>query len=133
MDGQTFMNGIVLGQVTPGPIVITATFIGYYLYGLSGGIVGTIGIFLPSFLLVVGITPYFDRLKASPLFNKIIQGVFCSFVGLLFSVTIRFAMNVERDILHFLLAAAAFAALMLKVDILWVIVAGTILSVIMFL
>ena len=53
VDSQTFMNGIVLGQVTPGPIVITATFIGYLLGGLLGGIVATIGIFLPSFTMVV--------------------------------------------------------------------------------
>ncbi len=118
MDSQTFMNGIVLGQVTPGPIVITATFIGYMLGGLFGGVIATLGIFLPSFTLVVALSPYFDRLRASPYFNKIIGGVLCSFVGLLLAVTIRFALNVHGDLSHLLLASGALVALLLKIDIL---------------
>jgi len=133
MDSQTFTNGIVLGQVTPGPIVITATFIGYQLAGLLGGLIATIGIFLPSFVVLVGISPYFDRLRISPSFNKVIGGVLCSFVGLLLTVTIRFALNVHWDLLHLLVAISALVALRLKVDILWVIVIGTIISVIMFI
>jgi chromate transporter len=133
MDSQTFMNGIVLGQVTPGPIVITATFIGYILGGPLGGVIATIGIFLPSFMLVVGISPYFDRLRTSPSFNKVINGVLCSFVGLLLSVTYRFALNVHWDLSHLLLAGGALVVLLLKVDILWVVVIGTIISVIMFM
>jgi chromate transporter len=132
MDSQTFMNGIVLGQVTPGPIVITATFVGYILNGLFGSIVATIGIFLPSFIMVVGVTPYFDCLRTSPYFNKIIAGVLCSFVGLLITVTFRFGLNVHWDLPHILLASVALLALLRKVDILWVVVVGTILSLFMF-
>ncbi len=130
MDSQTFMNGIVLGQVTPGPIVITAAFIGYLLGGLLGGVIATIGIFLPSFMVLVGISSYFDRLRTSPSFNKVIGGVLCSFVGLLLTVTIRFALNVHWDLSHLLLASSALVALLLQVDILWVVVIGTIISVI---
>ena len=127
------MNGIVLGQVTPGTIVITATFVGYLLGGPLGGVIATIGIFLPSFVLVVGIVPYFDQLRISPSFNKAIGGVLCSFVGLLLTVTMRFALNVHWDISHILLVSGALVALLLKVDILWVVVMGTIISVIMFI
>ncbi len=133
LDGPTFMNGIILGQVTPGPIVITATFIGYLLAGPLGGVVATVSIFLPSFMVVVGVSPYFDRLRASPAFNKIIGGVLCSFVGLLLTVTVRFALNVHWDISHLLLAGGALVALLLKADILWVVVLGTVLSVLLFL
>ena len=132
VDSQTFMNGIVLGQVTPGPIVITATFIGYLLGGPLGGVIATISIFLPSFIILVGIAPYFDCLRASPSFNKVIGGVLCSFVGLLLAVTIRFALNGHWDLSHVLLAGSALVALLLKVDILWIVVIGTIISVIMF-
>jgi chromate transporter len=131
MDSATFMDGIVLGQVTPGPIVITATFIGYLFGGLLGGVIATISIFLPSFTLVVGLSPYFDQLRGSPYFNKVIGGVLCSFVGLLLTVTIRFALNVHWDLSHLVLAIGALIALLLKVDILWVVVIGTIASILM--
>jgi chromate transporter len=129
MDSKTFLDGIALGQVTPGPIVITATFIGYILYGLLGATIATIGIFLPSFLIVVGLAPYFDKLRSFPLFNKAIAGVIASFVGLLLSVTVLFALKIPWDLWRMLLAAAAFVALLLKVEICWVVLAGVIISV----
>jgi chromate transporter len=129
IDGPTFLNGIVLGQFTPGPIVITATFVGYLVHGFLGAIVATVAIFLPSFLILVGIAPYFDRLRASPWFARAIGGILCSFVGLLLTVTVRFALNVHWDFPHMALAGAAFAALIFKQDILWVVLAGTAVSV----
>ena len=130
MNGPTFLDGIVLGQVTPGPIVITATFVGYWLQGLVGGVVATLSVFLPSFMMVIGFVPFFDKLRASPSFSKVIGGILCSFVGLLLIVTIRFAGNVHWDLPRMILASSALGALLLKVDILWVVVAGTIISVI---
>jgi chromate transporter len=131
LDSPTFLNGIVLGQITPGPIVITATFVGYQLYGLVGGLIATVGIFLPSFLLVIGTAPYFDRLRRSRYFNQAIGGVLCSFVGLLLTVTLRFAGAISWDVLRLLLAGAAFIALLRKVDILWVVLIGAVLSIIL--
>jgi chromate transporter len=128
MDGQTFLNGIALGQVTPGPIVITATFVGYIVYGLIGSMVATVSIFLPSFLIVIGITPYFDRLRNSVYFAGAIRAISCSFVGLLLTVTFRFASNISWDIPRLSLAVAAFAALLFKVEILWIVLVGTVAS-----
>jgi chromate transporter len=133
MDAPTFMNGIVLGQVTPGPIVITATFIGYLLHGPLGGLIATISIFLPSFLVVVGISPFFERLHASISFNTAIGGVLCSFVGLLFTVIFRFSGNVHWNLQLLLLAVSAFVALLFKVDVFWVVVLGLIISVLLIL
>jgi chromate transporter len=129
LNGQTFMNGIILGQVTPGPVVITATFIGYLLKGILGALVASIFIFLPSFLLVIGLSPFFNHLSTSPVFHKVIRGVLCSFVGLLFSVALRFGLQVQWDVIHILLAAGALIALLRKVDILWVVLVGAALSV----
>jgi chromate transporter len=102
------------------------------LYGPLGGIVATISVFLPSFLVVIGVAPYYDRLRMSGNFQKAIEGILCSFVGLLLSVTVRFAMNVSWDLPRILLAVAAFVALRLKVNILWVVLIGTIISVLVF-
>ena len=132
MDAPTLMNGIILGQVTPGPIVITATFVGYLLGGALGGVVSTFSIFFPSFVVLVGIAPYFDRLRTSSSFNKAIQGVLGSFVGLLFTVTVRFGLDCHWDLAHIALASVALVTLLLKVDILWVVVFGTIFSVLLF-
>ena len=129
MDGQMFLNGIALGQITPGPIVITATFVGYMVYGSIGAIVATVGVFLPSFLIVIGVVPYFDRLRNSLYFTRAIRAILCSFVGLLLSVTFRFASNISWDIPRVLLTAAAFLALLFKVEIIWIVLVGSVISV----
>jgi len=130
MDGPTLLNGIAMGQVTPGPIVITATFIGYLLHGFLGGLVATVSVFLPSFMIVIGIVPYFDRIRNSPYFSRVLMGILCSFVGLLLTVTVRFALNIPWDLPRVVITLGAFIALLKKVDILWVVLIGTGISLI---
>jgi chromate transporter len=129
MDQRTFMDGIALGQVTPGPIVITATFVGYLTYGFTGAIVATIAIFTPSFLILVMAAPFFDKLKASEYFSKATKGILASFVGLLLSVTLKFGLNVSWDLIRVLFGLAAMTALMKKVDVLYVVLAGAVVSI----
>ncbi len=131
LDGPTLLNGIALGQVTPGPIVITATFIGYLLHGFWGGIIATVGVFLPSFMIVIAIVPYFDRIRNFPYFTRVLMGILSSFVGLLLTVTIRFASNIPWDLPRLLITGGAFIALLMKVDILWVVLIGTGISLIL--
>jgi chromate transporter len=78
--------------------------------------------------MVVGVAPYFDRLRASDYFSRCMAGILASFVGLLLSVTIQFALSVSWDCPKILLAAAALTALLLKVDVLWVVLAGVVVS-----
>ena len=131
MDSLTFLDGIALGQVTPGPIVITATFIGYLQYGLPGGVIATVFIFLPSFLMVVGTVPYYDRLRSSPYFDRALRGILYSFVGLLLSVTIRFGLNVPWDVIRIILAGGAFAALFFNVKLIYPVIAGIAVSLLL--
>jgi chromate transporter len=132
LDSLTFLDGIALGQITPGPIVITATFIGYLLYGYSGAIIATIFIFLPSFILVIALEPYFARLQRSQYFNRTIRGILYSFVGMLLSVVIHFALNITWDIPRILFAIVAFTALIFNVKLPWIILVGVIVSVVVF-
>ncbi|MGA2122079.1 MAG: chromate efflux transporter [Methanoregula sp.] len=132
LDSTTFINGLALGQVTPGPIVITATFVGFLAYGFWGGIVATIGIFTPSFLFVVGTVPYYDRLHSSQLYQKMFQGILFSFVGLLLSVTVKLALAVPWSWFPGLLAVGGFISLLVGVEILWVVVAGVGLAGVVF-
>jgi chromate transporter len=129
MDSRVFMDGIAMGQVTPGPIVITATFVGYLLEGLPGALVGTISVFTPSLMILLLIVPYFDRLQNNPYLQRALRGALVSFVGLLLAVSIQFGFSVRWQIFSIFLALAAFFALRLKVDILWVVLAGAFLSV----
>lgn len=132
LNSSTFLNGIALGQVTPGPIVITATFVGYLLYGIPGAIVATFGMFTPSFLIVIGLAPYYDKIRNSFHFHQIISGILFSFVGLLVSVTIRFAMGISWDIPSIILLTGTFTALVLGTEILWVVLAGIVVSYFLF-
>lgn len=129
LDSKTFMDGIALGQITPGPIIITATFVGYIVYGFLGAFMATIAIFTPSFFMVVTVAPFFDKLKNSIYFRKAIDGIFASFVGLLLYVCIKFTIAVPWDIVRILLCLAALTALFRKVNILYIVPVGAVISV----
>ena len=131
MSHQALMDGIALGQVTPGPIVITATFAGYLLAKLPGAVIGTIFIFTPSLFLLLLVVPYFDRLEHNVYLQRGLRGVLVSFVGLLLAVTIRFAIAIHWTPLSLLITLAAFFALFKKVNILWVVLVGAGASVLL--
>jgi chromate transporter len=126
MPASVFMDGIALGQVTPGPIVITATFVGYYLAGFAGAVVGTLSVFLPSLFVLVLVEPWFQRLRANPAFQRASRGIALSFVGLLASVTVHFALVTPWSVPAVIIAVLGLAALLLKVDVLWVVVVGAV-------
>ena len=132
LSSQTLMDGIALGQMTPGPIVITATFVGYLLAGMAGAVVGTLSIFAPSLIILLLVVPYFDLLEQSAVVQRALRGVLLSFVGLLLSVAIQFSLSAHWTILSVLLGIAAFIALWKKVNILWVVLVGAVVSVVLF-
>ena len=72
---QEFVDGLALGQLTPGPVFTTATFIGYVLGGLPGALVATIAIFLPAFLLVAASGPLLPRIRGSKIAGSFLDGV----------------------------------------------------------
>jgi chromate transporter len=128
LPAAVFMDGITLGQITPGPIVITATFVGQQVAGLAGAAVATAGIFLPSFVVLALVEPWFRRLNSRPAFRGATHALVLSFVGLLVSATIQFARLAPWSPAGALLAAAAFLLLLRKVDVAWIVVGGGILS-----
>jgi chromate transport protein ChrA len=83
-------------------------------------------------LIVVGAALYFDKLRRSAYFTRALGGILGSFVGLLLIVTFRFASAISWNVPRTLLAVAAFIALLAKVDIIWVVFAGTLISVFLF-
>jgi chromate transporter len=80
---QQLLDAIAIGQFTPGPVLSTATFIGYVLAGVPGAIVATIGIFLPSFLFVAALNPIIPRLRGSAWTRSFLDAVNASAVALM--------------------------------------------------
>lgn len=130
LKSAAFMDGIALGQITPGPFVITATFVGYLLYGIIGSLCATFGVFAPPFFLGIIIAPYFDKLNSYEFFRKAINGIVCSFTGLLLTTTIKFSIEMRWDIMLVIIAVAGFIALLKNVSLIKVVAAGTIFSIV---
>jgi chromate transporter len=129
---REFIDGIALGQVTPGPIVITATFVGYKAGGVAGALLGTIAVFFPSFLIVTTLAPYYDRIKRSRPIQVMVRGILAAFIGMLLLVGYRFAQEAMVDWRTWGLMLAAWIALWMKVDLLLVVGVGVVLSLALF-
>lgn len=132
LDHQALVDGIALGQITPGPILITAAFIGYMMGGIGGAALGTISIFIPGLIMITAILPFFDKLRDHPIFLKAIRGMVSCFVGLLLFVTIKFGTAAEWSAGGALLLLASLSALFARVDILYVVFIGAAASMLIF-
>jgi chromate transporter len=109
-DAQ-LLDAVAIGQVTPGPLFTTATFIGYVLAGLPGALVATVAIFAPAFVFVAIIGPFADRLRDRPLTAALLDGVNAAALGLMAAVTVQLGMSAVRDPLTVALFLASGAAL----------------------
>jgi chromate transporter len=129
---REFIDGIALGQVTPGPIVITATFVGYKVGGLLGALLGTVAVFFPSFLVVTTLAPHYDRIKRSRPVQTMVHGILAAFIGLLLFVGYRFGTVALVDWRTWLLMGGAWVALWRKVDLLLIVGIKAVLSMLLF-
>jgi len=129
---KEFLDGIVMGQITPGPIVITATFLGYKLAGFLGAAMATVAIFTSDFFILSLLIPYYDRLRGIKAVRIMEQGILAAFVGMLGLVLYNFGRTTFVDIPSVIFMAAAFIALLKKVDLLYILITGAILSVLIF-
>jgi chromate transporter len=81
LNERDFLVAVAVGMISPGPVVITATFVGYLVAGFWGSVVATVGIFLPSFLLVLVAAPLLSRYRANPNVQGFIKGAFAAAIG----------------------------------------------------
>lgn len=132
IDEKTFMDGIALGQITPGPIVITATFVGYLLKGYIGAIIATLAIFSPSFLIMALASEVDGKIKNSKIFSRAKKGLIASFSGLLLFATIKFANTLEWNWIKLLFLSLSLFCLIKKVNILYVVIIGATISAFVF-
>ena len=81
LNEREFLVAVAMGMISPGPVVITATFVGYLVAGFWGAVVATIGIFLPSFLLILIVAPLLMRYRANPNVQGFIKGAYAAAIG----------------------------------------------------
>jgi len=119
------LDAVAIGQVTPGPVFTTATFIGYLLAGVPGAAAATLGIFLPAFLFVAASGPLVPRLRRSRLAGAVLDGVNAASLALMAVVTVQLAQAAVVDWLTFFLALAAAACLFgFRVNSSWLVLGG---------
>ena len=131
ISSQTLLDAVAVGQFTPGPVFTTATFIGYTIAGFSGAIAATVGIFLPSFLLVGLVFPWFEKLRKNPTLSILLDGVNAASIALMASVTIKLGMATLLGWQTFLIfIISVFLLIKIKINSSWLILAGALIGII---
>jgi chromate transporter len=126
------LDAVAVGQVTPGPVFTTATFIGYILGGFPGAVVATLGIFLPSFFFVSISGPLIPHLRRSPLAGAFLDGVNVGAWALMASVTWFLARAAVVDVTTILLAiSSAFVLIRYRVNSAWLVIGGGLIGLAM--
>ncbi len=119
---KEFVDAIAMGQITPGPILISATFIGYKVAGVLGATLATIGIFAPPAVIMLICTHYLQALKTSLNIKAILKGVRCGVIGMIAAASYVVAMSAEINLITIaIFIFAMFALLKLKLEVIWII------------
>jgi chromate transporter len=127
-EGQ-LLDAVAVGQITPGPVFTTATFIGYVLGGTPAALIATAGIFLPAFFFVAVSGPLVPRIRRSPIAGAFLDGVNAASLALMAVVTVQLTQSALVDWLAVLLAlAAAFLLLRYKVNSAWLVAGGAVVG-----
>jgi len=129
LSQQQLLDAIAIGQFTPGPVLSTATFIGYLILGVPGAIVATLGIFLPSFIFVGLLNPLVPRLRRAPLTAAFLDAVNVSAVALMVTVIISLA---QGTLTHWsawvILLLAGVLHFRWRLSAVWLVLGGAILG-----
>jgi chromate transporter len=130
---QQLIDAVAIGQFTPGPVLSTATFVGYVVAGPAGAALATLGIFIPSFVFVSLLARILPRIRESKLFSAFLDGLNASAVALMAVVTLRLALAAFTSTEAVLIGiVAAVAALWLRVNAAFLVAAGAVAGWLLF-
>jgi chromate transporter len=125
LTDQQLLDAVAIGQFTPGPVLTTATFVGYLLGGVPGAALATVGIFLPGFIFVALSHPVIPRLRRSRTAAAVLDGVNAGALGLMAGVTVQLGRAALSDVWTALIATvAAIALVRTKVNSVWLVILG---------
>jgi len=111
LDERQFLIAVAIGMISPGPVVITATFVGYLVAGFWGSLVSTIGIFFPSFILVLVAAPLLARHRKNPNVQGFVKGAYAAAIGTILGACVLLGKIAIGDWLTALIGAASLAVL----------------------
>ena len=122
---QEFADGIAFGQITPGPFLITATFIGYKVAGLAGSLLATVGMFYPSFFYTIVMSEIYSKIKDYLFIRRGLKGILAAFTGMLFFVLLSMGkVSLVSPAVYIWAVGALIAVRYYKLNILWIFVGG---------
>jgi chromate transporter len=113
LDQRQFLIAVAVGMISPGPVVITATFVGYLVAGFWGSLVSTIGIFFPSFIFVLVVAPILARYGSNPNIQGFVRGTYAAAIGTILGACFLLGRIAIGDWLTVLIGATSLAALFL--------------------
>ncbi len=129
---KQLLDAIAAGQITPGPVFASATFVGYITGGFSGALLATAGIFLPSFVFVAIVFPLIPKLKGSASARTFLNGINAATMGLMAAVSWQLARGAIVDIFTALEAVIAFFILLrYQINAAWLILGGVVAGFVM--
>jgi chromate transporter len=129
---REFIDGVALGQITPGPVAITAAFIGYKVLGLPGALIAALGTFLPSSLMLWGLIKVYRRVSSNALVQGFLSGVMPAVTGMLLSATVFVGRSAINGPVQAVLAPLALCLLLrFKVEPVWLILGGALVGIVM--
>jgi chromate transporter len=129
LTSDQLLDAVAIGQLTPGPVFTTATFIGYVLAGHSGALVATLGIFLPSFIFVAAVNPWVPHLRRSPWTSRFLDGVVVASMALMAVVSGKLALTALVDVVTIALAVLSGIALFrFRINSAWLILGGAVVG-----
>jgi chromate transporter len=127
------LDAIAVGQVTPGPVFTTATFIGYVLGGTQGALVATLGIFLPAFFFVAVSGPLVPRIRQSPTAGAFLDGVNAAALALMFVVTYELGRAAIVDLTTIILAViSAIILFRFRLNSAWLVLGGAVIGLLLY-
>lgn len=127
---QEFIDAVTLGQVTPGPVIISATFIGYKVSGISGALIATLSVILPSFLMICLATQAVKKFRENRYLGNFFRGARAAVIGMVFEAGISIGKSSIIDFKTILIVTISLVALIkYKISPIWLLLSVTVIGI----
>lgn len=126
-----FIDAVTLGQITPGPVIISATFIGYKVCGIVGAIIATASVILPSFIMICLATEAIKKFRENKILANFLRGARVAVIGMVFNAGVSIGRSSLVDLKTVLIASASIICLFkYKINPIWVLLGAGIVGLV---